>query len=545
MRVQDKKHDHFEFKHRLCDGSIKDVEVWSSSFEVNGRQLLHSIIHDITDRKQTEQELNMLKATIDVASDAAYWMDSEGHFVYANTSGCTMLGYTCEELLKLSVYEVNAHLTYEKWSSMWNTIRTHKKYTAESTHRRKDGSEFPVEIASTYFIYGGKEYVNGFARDISLRKQTEAELIKAQKLESLGLLAGGIAHDFNNLLGGIFGFIDLAAEETKDNTVLNYLTKTLAAIERARSLTGQLLTFSKGGVPLKKICKLSPFIEETTTFALSGSNIQCEFFIPDNLWLCDFDKNQIGQVIDNLVINAKQAMSDGGVITVACNNLTVPTDQHPSLKAGRFVKISIKDQGTGMSKEILSKIFDPFFTTKKSGNGLGLATCFSIIKQHDGLIEVESELGQGSTFHVFLPAATGDNSPDQLITQKSFTGNGLFLVMDDQEYILNICHDILESVGFNVVCVENGQKAVDFILKEMAAGKTLAGALLDITVPGGMGGITVAKELRANRCTIPLFATSGHTEELVIVKPQAFGFTASIKKPFKKIELIELLRKYL
>jgi len=253
--------------------------------------------------------------------------------------------------------------------------------------------------------------IDGIIWDITERKKAEEEHLKYeqqlqlnQKLESLGILAGGIAHDFNNLMGGIFGYIEMACGKTQETTVHRHLSKAMDMIDRARGLTRQLLTFAKGGDPVREIERLFPMVRETAQFALSDSNVSCRFEAPDDLWSCNFDRNQIGQVIDNIIINAKQAMPGGGVIEVSAENILLTERPRANLAAGNYVKISIKDSGVGMPKEVLPRIFDPFFTTKTTGQGLGLATCYSIMNRHGGCIDVESEQGKGSAFHIYLPA---------------------------------------------------------------------------------------------------------------------------------------------
>ncbi len=540
------KQSRFIFKHRLADGTLRDVEVFSNPIKLNGNTLLFSILHDITDQKHAEEQLELFKAAIEVASDSVYWMDADGRFVYVNSSGCSILGYTLEELLQMHVFDINPLAGKEKWAEVWETIRSKKKYTSESIHRRKDGSEFPVEIASTYCIYGDKEYINGFARDITERKRTENELLKAQKLDSLGLLAGGIAHDFNNLMGGIFGYIDLALEEIKDHKAVLNLTKALHTIDRARGLTRQLLTFAKGGAPIMKIENLIPFIRETVHFALSGSNVLSKFDLPDNLWKCNFDKNQISQVIDNIVINAKQAMSDGGALELTARNITIPSEgtKIPSLKDGDYVGISIKDYGIGIPKEILPRIFDPFYTTKATGHGLGLTTCYSIVKRHGGCIEVESEPGKGCTFHIYLPAVKDDAPSPAQIAAKMHHGRGRFLIMDDEEVIRDAMGQMLETFGYSVVCRVNGKDTIDFLTAEIKGNRKMAGMILDLTIPGGLGGKETITEIRKLDSEIPVFVTSGYADDPIMSRPEKYGFTASICKPFTTGDLSEILNKH-
>jgi nitrogen-specific signal transduction histidine kinase/CheY-like chemotaxis protein len=384
-----------------------------------------------------------------------------------------------------------------------------------------------------------------FSEDITARKRAEEALGKMQKLESLGVLAGGIAHDFNNLLFGIFGSVGLAAAHVTDATASSCLARALDTIERARGLTDQLLTFAKGGAPIKRPEQLGSLISETANFALSGTNVSCYCSIPDNLWTSDIDKSQIGQVIDNLVINAQQAMPEGGAITVTAENVNVRENEHVALSAGNYVKISIEDHGIGMPKQIIAKIFDPFFTTKPQGHGLGLATSYSIVKRHGGSIEVESNPGIGSTFDVYLPASADSCLPVAPVKDATnFRGSGTVVVMDDQEVVLETIREMLESFGYTVVGAKNGQEAINILAKQLADKRKITGIILDLTVPGGMGGREAILEIRKLDKEIPAIVSSGYSDDPAIACPTQFGFTASIRKPFQKNELAELLGKH-
>jgi PAS domain S-box-containing protein len=408
---------------------------------------------------------------------------------------------------------------------------------------KKDGTV--IDCLTSLRLYPDQGILEGSIMDITERKQMEKELQKTQKLESLGILAGGIAHDFNNLMGGIFGYIDMALEECNDPKISKYLAKTMNTIDRARSLTQQLLTFAKGGTPIRTIDDLFPFVQENTHFALSGSTVSCTFTIQENLWPCNFDKNQIGQVIDNIVINAQQAMPGGGTIEMSAENVSFKEKKHPALSLGDYVRISIKDHGIGIPKEIMPRIFDPFYTTKTKGHGLGLATCYSIVNRLGGCIDVESEPGKGSVVHVFLPASSDASSPAAENRRAKHLGAGTFLVMDDKEEMRDTMTDMLNSMGYSAVCTANGREAIDFAAKEVDAHRKIAGMIFDLTIPGGMGGKEALSEIRKLCAETPVFVASGYAEDPVMSNPMEFGFTASICKPFKKTELAKLLNTYM
>lgn len=382
-------------------------------------------------------------------------------------------------------------------------------------------------------------------KDETERKLTEETLANAQKLESLGVLAGGIAHDFNNLMGGIFGYIEIARQSSTDDKVNRDLTKVMQTINRARNLTQQLLTFAKGGAPRQEVAPLFPFLQETANFALSGSNISCSFDFEETLWQVNYDKNQLGQVIDNLVINAQQAMPLGGIIELSARNITLASGEHPILTQGNYVLIFLSDNGIGIPPKIQNRIFDPFFTTKPKGHGLGLATSYSIVKRHGGCIDVFSEPDKGSTFKIYLPATI--KTAEELVNSEAKThgGAGIFLIMDDEEVIREALSHMLESFGYTVVCTANGQDAIAEVLTALRENRSFAGMLFDLTVPGAMGGKATIEQIRKMGITSPAFVASGYADDPIIRNPEEYGFTASICKPFMRSELIELLEKHM
>jgi PAS domain S-box-containing protein len=388
--------------------------------------------------------------------------------------------------------------------------------------------------------------------DVTEKKKAENDklladqfLQRAQKLESLGMLAGGIAHDFNNILTSIFGYMELARDQTKNENAANYLSQATNSIERAKALTQQLLTFSKGGAPVRKPTEMGILITETCGFTTSGSRTKCNLSIPSNLWNCNIDKNQIGQVVQNLVLNAVQAMPTGGSIEVAAQNVTLRESEHPSLSEGKYVLLSIEDHGIGISKEMLPLIFDPFFTTKTQGHGLGLSITHSIVLRHDGAINVQSELGKGTTFQVYLPASEqGSAGVSEHVSRKHF-GTGRILVMDDEEGIRKLISEMLQSFGYSVVSTENGKDTINLFLQETANKRNYAAVILDLTIPGGIGGKEVAEAIREVDNETPLFVASGYAADEVVAHPEEYGFRASISKPFRKAELMEMLEKHL
>ena len=365
----------------------------------------------------------------------------------------------------------------------------------------------------------------------------EAELQRAGKLESLGLLAGGIAHDFNNLLTVMMGNLSLAGldENLTEDSVKSLRTAEKAAV-RARDLTQQLLTFAKGGAPIRGAVSLPEVVREVAEFALRGAKTRCEFEIPADLWPANADKGQIGQVVQNIVINAMQAMSVGGLIKISLRNETVGAELSQMMTPGRYVHLAITDHGPGISPEDLQRIFDPYFTTKKQGNGLGLATVYSIVKKHLGHISAESVPGQGTTFKIWLPAAKNEAVPEIIPVLAAPTDTGRktarVLFMDDEESICHLGSAILRRIGKEVTTVTEGAQALQEFERARQAGQPYDLVILDLTIPGGMGGRETMQRLLQLDPEIKAIVSSGYSNDLVLSDYQAHGFCGMISKPY-------------
>jgi PAS domain S-box-containing protein len=538
-----------EFKIKQA-GTGKILDIHSLAEYDKDKNVIFGVIQDITDRKKTEASLyeakelffsvfNLCPLPILLSSLTT------GKYLDANQIFYDVLEYSPKDVIGRTSAEIGVFVNYADRETLVSTVRQHGAiiglecllYTKSKTIK-----SCLVSIATV--MRGGERCLLTSFIDITDRKRMEEELQRSQKLESLGLLAGGIAHDFNNLLTGIFGYVELARSVSNTTKAIDYLNTTIATINRARALTQQLLTFAKGGFPVQKSASLIPVVQDAVRFALSGSNISSHFSFAQNLWQCNIDKNQIGQVIDNIVINAQQAMPNGGVIEVMAENIAFGVGNHAALAAGNFVKLSILDSGIGIPKEILRQIFDPFFTTKTKGHGLGLATCYSIVKKHGGCIDVESEPGKGSIFHIFLPAATSQ-APAEIPTNFKHEGIGTILIVDDEKVIQSALEKLLGMMGYKVECKDDGRAGVDFFANETRAGRRISAIFLDLTIPGGMGGIEAIKEIRNIDKAIPAFVISGYSDDSVMRNPFEYGFTASICKPFTIEELSEMLNKHM
>ncbi|MER3446479.1 MAG: hypothetical protein C4291_06340 [Candidatus Dadabacteria bacterium] len=373
--------------------------------------------------------------------------------------------------------------------------------------------------------------------DITQRKKMEEELIKAEKIESIGILAGGIAHDFNNLLTSIMGNISLAKMYSDpDDKVYKRLDETEKACIQAKKLTQQLLTFSRGGAPIKKLCSIEQIIRSSVNFALRGSNVKSEFSIENNLWNAEIDEGQITQVITNLVINAEQAMPQGGVIRVKAENISlresVFNESKAPLPAGRYVKITVEDQGIGIPKEHLPKIFDPYFTTKQGGSGLGLSTAYSIIKNHKGYTDVESELGTGSKFYIYIPASDKEIPEECDIEERITAVKRRVLIMDDEEMIREIVGEMLNLIGYEFEFASDGAEAIEIYKRAKEENRPFDAVILDLTIPGGMGGREAIEKLVSVDPGIRAIVSSGYSDDKVMSEYEKYGFKGVLSKPY-------------
>ncbi len=372
-------------------------------------------------------------------------------------------------------------------------------------------------------------------RDITDQVRTEKELLKVKKLESVGVLAGGIAHDFNNILVAILGNINLSLlDTTLDDKTKKFLVAAEKASLRARDLTQQLLTFARGGDPVRVTASLADVVRDSASFVLAGKNVSCRFDIPDDLFSAEIDRGQISQVIQNLVINASHAMPEGGVIRIGCENIEAPDrDISPLLQGSRYVKITMRDSGIGISPQIIDRIFDPYFSTKKEGSGLGLAISHSIISKHGGRIAVQSTPGEGTTFTILLPASPvpGEDAPQEEGVDQAL-GRRKILVMDDEETVRKVAESMLKKLGHDPVVVDNGAAAVQKYIDARNQGDPFDCVVTDLTIPGGMGGRDACRKILEIDPDARVIVASGYSNDPVMSEHEKFGFSGVLVKPF-------------
>ncbi len=532
--------NYFVFSHRLANGDVRTVEVHSSPIQTEDRVLLFSIIHNITERRQAEERLRQSEASyrnlFNSITDAIYIQDEEGRFLDVNRGAETMYGYPGEFFLNKTPKWFSVPGMYDP-VAMARAIR--QAYDGEPQRIdfwgvRSDGTTFPQEIRLMPATYGGRRVVIAAARDISERKRAEAEQLRAHKLDAIGVLAGGIAHDFNNLLQGVFGFLTVAKLkiDQRDKAVL-MLDKAEKALQVSVNLTTQLLTFSKGGQPVKKTMYLRPVIENATRFALSGSRSDCRFALPDELWTVEADEGQIWQVIQNIVLNADQAMPAGGFVTISAQNVDRSGAALASVPGpGKWVEVRIIDTGVGIPEEHLPRIFEPYFTTKQTGSGLGLATSYSVMKNHGGMLEVASVVDRGSAFTIWLPASGSVVRPQARAEASVALRKGRVLVMDDDEVVRESVGEMLEALGQDVEFAGDGDSAIEKYCAALTAGLPFSVVILDATVRGGRGGEETIRRLREIDPGVTAIISSGYSDNAVVSNYATLGFKTLLSKPY-------------
>jgi PAS domain S-box-containing protein len=591
--------DRFETRQKRKDGQIIDFEVSTNYLDIEQGQIF-VFFRDITERKQAAERINHLNLTlrsirhinqlitreknrdrlikgicnnlVESRSFNSVWialLDESRKLVAWAENG---LGKNFSSLLE-PLKQGNLPLCVQK------AMRQKQVVVTENPHSMCTGcplqpdntgiGSMTVRLEYEGNIYGvlcatlpeallsDKDEVTLFkeaAADISFalhdieleaeRELLEQERLRAAKLESIGTLAGGIAHDFNNLLTGIMGNIGLARTYIKpSDRAFEMLDEAEKAAVRARDLTQQLLTFARGGKPVKDLIKIAELIKESATFALRGSNVRLELSLPGDLWSVEADEGQISQVINNLVINADEAMPAGGILRIGASNFVVKRAGALPLARGNYVRLDVKDMGVGISQEHLERIFEPYFTTKQKGSGLGLTTAYSIVTNHGGNIFAESTLNEGSAFHVYLPASKkAAKEEGKAAGEKPGQAGGKVLVMDDEEIIRKMLSNMLKLAGYEAELTGDGAEALERYAQTMKSGKPFDAVIMDLTVPGGMGGKEAIKKLLHLDPDARVIVSSGYATDPIMSEYKKYGFSAVIAKPYSVKQLEETLR---
>jgi PAS domain S-box-containing protein len=497
--------------------------------------------------RENEEEL---RAINEAAANAIIAIDNNKNVLHWNPAAERLFQYSAKEVVDKPITSI---ISPPKHQSSFTKISRKFKLpvdtdsmeakTIELYGYKKDGTEFPVEVSFSAFKKGDQWHTVGIIRDITARKMMEKEVLRANKFESLGVLSTGIAHDFNNLLTAIIGNINLVRKLSGiPSDSIELLKNAEKASRRAKALTQQLLTFSKEGLPIRKTTDITKLVYDAVEFTLHGSTIVSSIDIAEDLLLVDIDAGQIGQVIQNLVTNSRQAIKGNGVIHISCRNVMAEdTAKIPAHLSGNYIAITIRDNGQGIAERDQSKIFDPYFTTKESGSGLGLTIAHSIIQRHDGHITVESEENKGACFIVYLPAAVDQHLPKEAEKKRGKGKSFKIMVVDSEEMLLNIAGRMLVHLGHECVCAKSAREALDTYKHLWKTGSPVDGVIVDLTLPGGMGGKETAAAIFDINSEARIIVSSGYANDPVMVDFDEYGFCAAIAKPFEMDELAEVI----
>jgi PAS domain S-box-containing protein len=513
---------------------------------------------EIRERRQAQdalqQQRDLLQVTLTSIGDGVLTTDTQGRVTLLNAPAEQMTGWTNDEALgrdHVEVFQVIHEYSREPMETPIAQVLREGKTVSLANHAvllgREGQNAIIADCGAPIRDRQGKLYGAVLVfRDTTRERQLEEQLIRAKKLESVGLLAAGIAHDFNNLLAVITGNLSILRLLPLSEEGTAWVQETETACGRATSLTRQLLTFAKGSAPMRQVIDVRQLLAEATQFALRGSNVRSELHLALDLWPADVDAGQLHQVIHNVVLNAVQAMPEGGIVQVQAQNSQM-TDAAPlPLEAGRYVRISVKDCGRGIRAQDLPNIFDPYFTTKPQGSGLGLAIAYAIVSKHDGHITVTSSPGMGTTVDIYLPASQAEavavQDPRPLVAGTLSSGSGRILVLDDEEQICRMLQAMLPTLGYQATCVTRGEEAIASYREALLAGRPYAVVILDLTIPGGMGGREVFTHLQALDPEVNALVSSGYADNFVMEDYAQYGFRGAVPKPYTIEELSRMLQ---
>ena len=527
----------------------------------DGKKYIGGISIDISERKKTEHALKKseekYRRLIEATSEGFMLTDFGDKIVDVNQSLCSMLGYSRTEIIGKTPFDFVDDENHKIFKEQTAKVETSLHRNYEISLQKKTGENFPAFFNATTLIARSEKNISSFAfvTDLTKQKRHEKELQKMEQLNSIGTLAGGIAHDFNNIMTGLFGNISIARSElAKDNPGYAALEKAENAINRTRDLTNQLLTFSKGGAPVQKNLLIEKLADEVIRFNLSGSCIKPVFKIPENLWMVKGDRAQIQQVLSNLTLNAVHAMPNGGHLYLSFENALIEENTELPLKHGPYLKIILRDEGTGIDRKNLDRIFDPYFTTKKTGSGLGLSIVFSIISKHNGFIGVDSKPHHGTKFTLYLPAVADRHLDDaaekfdddhKKNQSHGVYGSAKILVMDDEEMIREVASEMLKRKGYSVETASDGKIAVEMYRESMASKKPFDVIIMDLTIPGGMGGKEAVKDILAINPEAVAIVSSGYADDPVMADYAEYGFKGLIAKPYTMDNIDKVLKEVL
>jgi PAS domain S-box-containing protein len=536
-----------DYRVSLRDGSVKTLHARAEVIrdEAGKPLIFRGTAQDVTQMRKIENALrssrDFVESILDTVDEAFIVIDRDYVITMANNAYARQVDMPLKDIIGKHCHEISHQSSKRCFESgedcsVRHCFETGEAYSCVHRHKSKDGSilyvetkAFPLKDPSGN-VTSAIEVIN----NITDKHLLEEQILRTQKLEAVGLLAGGIAHDFNNLLQGVFGSISMAKLfSDKGGKAYAMIEVAEKALYQATNLTKQLLTFSKGGEPLKKVISLPSVVDDAARFALSGSNVDYRSSSDERLWPVEADEGQITQVINNIVLNACESMPEGGTVRIEMRNVMVDESSGMPLKKGKHVQVDIRDSGTGIPGSHLSKIFDPYFTTKKKGSGLGLATSYSIIRKHDGVITVSSELGAGSTFSIYLPASEQKLAAAETPKKDLVTGKGRILVMDDEELVRTIVGHMISRLGYDVDFAENGEEAIEQYSAAMKTGRPFDAVILDLTIRAGMGGEEAIRKLTELDPAVRAIVSSGFSDDDIVSNYRDYGFRAVLSKPYR------------
>ena len=553
--------DHAKVLNKALNEEVNACQLMEQEL-IQHRDHLEQLIEDRTTQLRTSEARFLFLA--ENITDLIWMMDTEGQrFSYMSPAVEGLLGYSSVEAVSLSLQDILTARSMQKARVILEEeLALSRHQAAESTryrsleleHLRKDGSTVWAEVRASLVRddHGKTIGFVGVARDITERKKLddarrrlETQLLRSQKMEAIGTLAGGIAHDFNNLLTGVLGNISLAKDFLSEEFPgFRFLRVAEREGIRAKGLTQQLLTFAKGGDPIKSLASLEFLVKNTVEFALSGSAVAREYVYDEPLWLVEIDAGQISQVVQSLVTNAVQAMPPDGRLTIQWENIIFDESSQSleiSVPYGWYVKISFTDNGAGIPSDDLPKIFDPYFTTKSDGHGLGLTSAYAITKKHHGHVTVESVLGRGTCISLYFPASPDKGTELPPVSSVRKKGTGKILVMDDEESIRMLASEMLQACGYYYEMAKNGEEALRLYQEAQNVDQPFSAVILDLTVPGGLGGKETMDQLLQIDPDVKAVVTSGYSNDPIMSKYRTFGFQAVMTKPYTLLELSDVM----
>lgn len=492
-------------------------------------------------RSALQESARTLTNILENTTDGFFAVDREWKFTYLNPEAETLFGRERDDLIGKEIWEEFPGLSNSPFEL------NYRRVLAEQIPVEFEASEGDGKVWFEVHAYPSGGGVSVFFRDTTERKRNEEERLTTSKLESLGTLAGGIAHDLNNILTVISGNIGLAQIEAPSdaNTLLSFLSKAGQAAQHAAHLSSQLLTFSKGGAPLKRVSSIAELLAQACEFSLYGSNLRADIDIPLDLWKAEVDPGQIEQVVNALMINAREAMPHGGTVRISAANVEVEDKPGAPVPVGRYVRIKIEDRGEGVPDDLGTKIFDPYFTTKPTGSGLGLSISYSIVKKHGGILHLENSSPEGSTFTFYLPATDRDlTASEPQASERVFNFNHQkVLIMDDEAAIRDLTSQLLGTLGYEVTAVPDGLEAVKVYERALRRGENFQAVILDATIRGGMGGLATMERLRSVDPNVNAIICSGYSDEAALSQFLTYGFRSALPKPFTRRELADALQR--